>query len=133
MRKNVYIASFLDLSEKKRWKFRLDRSSIRNYNIVENDYLIALEAMFNQSWSVGEKKIYFNALVTVIHLPEDAETVTLDSIFHRGRSLNFVDSNMILRNHNDVDIIPTVVVQDTDTQIMNVMLQVIYGKRACKL
>ena len=32
-----------------------------------------------------------------------------------------------------VKTIPTVVVRDTDTQIMYVMLQVIYGKRACKL
>ncbi|MBQ4464407.1 MAG: EAL domain-containing protein [Oscillospiraceae bacterium] len=83
----------------------LERRNVRNYNIVENDFLIALEAMFNQSWSVGDKKVFFNALVTVIHLPEDAESVTLDSIFHRGRNLNFVDSNMILRDHKDVDIL----------------------------
>lgn len=83
----------------------LERHNVRNYNIIEHDLLIALEALFNQSWSVGEKKIFFNALVTVIHLPEDSESVTLDSIFHRGRNLNFVDSNMILRDHKDVDIL----------------------------
>ena len=83
----------------------LERSNVKSYNIIENDFMIALEALFNQSWSVGEKKVYFNALVTVVHLPEDAESVTLDSIFHRGRNLNFVDSNMILRDHKDVDIL----------------------------
>ena len=96
---NVYAYSM------EKYAVMLDRRNIRNYSIFESDFLIALEAMFNQSWSVGEKKIYFNALVTVIHLPEDAESVTLDSVFHRGRNLNFVDSNMILRNHNDVDIL----------------------------
>lgn len=83
----------------------LDRSSVKDYSIVENDLLIALEAMFNQSWSVGEKKVYFNALVTVIHLPDDADSVTLDSVFHRGRNLNFTDSNVVLRDHKDVDIL----------------------------
>lgn len=83
----------------------LDRRNVNDYHIVENDILIALEAMFNRSWSVGPKKIYFNALVTVVHLPEDAETVTLDSVFHRGRNLDFTDSNMILRDHKDVDIL----------------------------
>ena len=88
-----------------KYAIMLDRSNVKDYHIVENDLLIALEALFNQSWSVGEKKIFFNALVTVIHLPEDAESVTLDSVFHRGRNLNFVDSNMILRDHKDVDIL----------------------------
>lgn len=83
----------------------LDRSNVKNYSIVENDLLIALEAMFNQSWSIGEKKVYFNALVTVIHLPDDVENVTLESVFHRGRNLDFTDSNMILRDHKDVDIL----------------------------
>ena len=83
----------------------LDKSNIKNYSIFENDILIALEAMFNQSWSVGDKKIYFNALVTVIHLPEDVDSVTLDSVFHRGRNLDFIDSNLILRDHKEVDIL----------------------------
>lgn len=88
-----------------KYAIMLDRNKIENYNIAENDYLIALEAMFNQSWTIGNKKIYLNALVTVLHLPEDTENVTLDSAFHRGRDLNFIDSNMILRNNKDVDII----------------------------
>ncbi len=88
-----------------KYAIMLERNNVKNYNIIENDFMIALEALFNQSWSVGEKKVYFNAQVTVIHLPEDAESVTLDSIFHRGRNLNFMDSNMILRDHKDVDIL----------------------------
>ena len=88
-----------------KYAIMLDRDKIDNYLIVENDYLIALEAIFNQSWTVENKKIYLNALVTVIHLPEDKENITLDSAFHRGRNLDFIDSNMILRNNKDVDII----------------------------
>ncbi len=88
-----------------KYAIMLERNKIKNYSIAENDYLIALEAMFNQSWTVENKKIYFNALVTVIHLPEDTDNVTLDSAFHRGRDLNFTDSNMILRNNEDVNII----------------------------
>ena len=88
-----------------KYAIMLERRNVKNYHIVENDFLIALEAMFNQSWSVGEKKVYFNAQVTVIHLPEDAESVTLDSVFHRGRNMDFMDSNMILRDHKDVDIL----------------------------
>ena len=88
-----------------KYAIMLERNNIKNYSIVENDYLIALEAMLNQSWAVGDKKVFFNALVTVVHLPEDAESVTLDSAFHRGRNLNFVDSNIILRDHNEVDIL----------------------------
>lgn len=81
----------------------LDRSVKKDYGAFEHKLLSDLEDSFNSDWSIGKKKIFFNALVTVIHLPDDAEHITLDSVFHRGRNLNFVDSNMILRNHNDVE------------------------------
>lgn len=85
-----------------KFAFMLSDADIAKQDKKADEMTKALKDAFSERWTVGDKEVLFNTLITIAKMPDDTEGIAVRDLF-QGDRLNFSRSNIIVRTSMELD------------------------------